>query len=432
MCQKSQDAPEQIEWAQRSSVHFWAKMVDPMNKLGTEATIYAMHRSVDRTILAGKSIVLFRAAIKSPQTLDPYERRLCNFLDYTKMNCDQFVTLAKKNPAKAEKILIEYAVKDRDKLYEKDPQKKLAACTIVNRLKPVKLLLDINDVEKVKWKKIKRFLPTPRRFANDRAPTIEEIRKIYNVCDLRGKAMLLLMLSSGIREGALEGLSIRHLTPIERDGKIVAARLVVYPGEPEEYVAFATPEAYFAIQEYLSYRQKAGERIGPESPLIRDKFEPETRRKRLLGEQVGISQPKRCTPLLVRHYFNRLFVDYGFRTEKRKRHEFSIHGFRKWFKTRAEQKMRPINVELLMGHSVGLSDSYYRPTENDFLEDYLKAVPHLTVSEVEEVRTQMSGREKALEQKLAEMEQRLTALLPLALAAAQGSLIQAVPHQART
>lgn len=405
---------------------------NPMNKLGAEVTKSAMSRSVDRTILAGKSIVLFRAAIKSPQTLDPYERRLCNFLNHVGMSCDEFVVLAKKNPAKAEGLLIEYAVKDKDRLHDRDPQKKLAACTIVNRLKPVKLLLDINDVEKVKWKKIKRFLPTPRRFANDRAPTIEEIRKIYNVCDLRGKSMLLLMLSSGIREGALEGLDIRHLAPIERDGKIVAARLTVYSGEPEEYVAFATPEAYFAIQEYLSYRQKAGEKIFPESPLIRDKFEPETRRKRLFGEQVGISRPKRCTPELVRHYFNRLFVDYGFRTEKRKRHEFSIHGFRKWFKTRAEQKMRPINVELLMGHSVGLSDSYYRPTENDFLEDYLKAIPHLTVSEVEEVKTQMSVREKALEQKLAEMEQRLTALLPLALAAAQGSLIQTVPHQART
>ena len=33
-----------------------------------------------------------------------------------------------------------------------------------------------------------------------------------------------------------------------------------------------------------------------------------------------------------------------------------------------------------MGHSVGISDSYYRPTEHELLDDYLKAVDHLTIS----------------------------------------------------
>ncbi len=63
-------------------------------------------------------------------------------------------------------------------------------------------------------------------------------------------------------------------------------------------------------------------------------------------------------------------------TNGKKRHEFKTdHGFRKWFKTQSEiSGMKPINVEKLMGHSVGLSDSYYRATERDLLEDYLKAV----------------------------------------------------------
>lgn len=62
------------------------------------------------------------------------------------------------------------------------------------------------------------------------------------------------------------------------------------------------------------------------------------------------------------------------------RHEFQTdHGFRKWFKTRCELAgMKPINIEKLMNHSVGISDSYYRATENDLLEDYLKAVDFLT------------------------------------------------------
>ena len=43
--------------------------------------------------------------------------------------------------------------------------------------------------------------------------------------------------------------------------------------------------------------------------------------------------------------------------------------------------MKPINIEKLMNHSTGISDSYYPATENDVLEDYLKAVEVLTISE---------------------------------------------------
>ena len=42
--------------------------------------------------------------------------------------------------------------------------------------------------------------------------------------------------------------------------------------------------------------------------------------------------------------------------------------------------MKSINIETLMGHSIGISDSYYRATEKELLEDYLKAVDHLTIS----------------------------------------------------
>jgi hypothetical protein len=94
--------------------------------------------------------------------------------------------------------------------------------------------------------------------------------------------------------------------------------------------------------------------------------------------------------------------------------------------------MKSINIELLMGHSIGISDHYYKPSESNLIDDYLRAVPFLTVSEVEEVRHQMTEKEKNLEQKLAQMEQRLTSLLPLVLAAAQGSLTQAGHNPVRT
>ena len=63
-----------------------------------------------------------------------------------------------------------------------------------------------------------------------------------------------------------------------------------------------------------------------------------------------------------------------------KRHEWkAAHGFRKFYKSRAEQVMKPINVELTMGNDIGVSASYYKPTEHEMLEDYLKAVDILTI-----------------------------------------------------
>ena len=41
--------------------------------------------------------------------------------------------------------------------------------------------------------------------------------------------------------------------------------------------------------------------------------------------------------------------------------------------------MKPINVEITMGHNIGLSESYYRPTQQEVLQDYLKAVDNLTI-----------------------------------------------------
>jgi hypothetical protein len=92
----------------------------------------------------------------------------------------------------------------------------------------------------------------------------------------------------------------------------------------------------------------------------------------------------------IRQYYNRLFFSIGIRKERKRRHDFSVHGFRKFFKTKAEiGGMKPINVEILMGHSTGISDSYYRPTENDLLEDYLKVVDKLTISGESRLRTEL-------------------------------------------
>ena len=66
--------------------------------------------------------------------------------------------------------------------------------------------------------------------------------------------------------------------------------------------------------------------------------------------------------------------------------------------------MKSINVEILMGHSVGISDSYYRPTEIEIMQDYLKAVDALTVSQENRLRDEVEARGKIIEANLEEKE----------------------------
>jgi hypothetical protein len=43
--------------------------------------------------------------------------------------------------------------------------------------------------------------------------------------------------------------------------------------------------------------------------------------------------------------------------------------------------MKPINVEITMGHDIGVSASYYKPTEREVMEDYLKREGLLTIND---------------------------------------------------
>lgn len=75
----------------------------------------------------------------------------------------------------------------------------------------------------------------------------------------------------------------------------------------------------------------------------------------------------------------------------KKRHEFQAdHGFRKWFKTRCELSgMKSINVETFMSHSIGIGDSYYRASETELLDDYLKAIEFLIINNKEKLEQKL-------------------------------------------
>jgi integrase len=202
-------------------------------------------------------------------TRDPYERRLNAFLKRAKTDPDSFVKLAKSEPQIAEKKIISFI----NELVERANEGQITESTIRNPLKAIKLLLEMNDVS-LNWKKIKHLLPPARGYALDRIPTMEEIREIVEAADARGKALTLIFLTSGLREGAIASLRISDYSPVYSNGKVVAGKIIVYNGEPERYTTFITTEALNALEKYLEFRRDHGEILGFHSPLFRDKFDP--------------------------------------------------------------------------------------------------------------------------------------------------------------
>jgi hypothetical protein len=324
--------------------------------------------------------VIFSYSIRSPSTKETYFRRLRLFFDAVSINgstfedrCNLFVEKGKQDPNWAFNSILKYTLSQKERVERKE----ITAGTLRNCVKVVKTFCEITDVI-IPWKKITRGLPRVKRYADDRAPTIEEIRKICEYPDRRIKPIVYTMVSSGIRVGAWDYLKWGNIVPIKKDDCLVAAKMTVYAGEADEYFTFISPEAFRALESWMEFRKKSGEPITSGSWLMRNLWNSLRPDENSISKKL-IKKPEKLNSIGIKRLIERALWTQGLRsklTNGKKRHEFQTdHGFRKWFKTQSEiSGMKPINVEILMGHSVGLSDSYYRATERDLLEDYLKAV----------------------------------------------------------
>jgi hypothetical protein len=202
---------------------------------------------------------LFVYAIRTQITKDYYLRRLRSFFDYIKLlpnanielRCNQFAAVAIKDPKWTFGTIINFLQYQKERVEREE----ITAATLYNFVKALKLFCEMSDVP-IAWKKITRGLPKVRSFANDRAPTIEEIRKMTEYSDRRMKAIVYTMASSGIRLGAWDYLHWKDIEPISKDGRVVAAKVTVYSGEEDEYFSFITPEALSELERWVSYKQK--------------------------------------------------------------------------------------------------------------------------------------------------------------------------------
>ncbi len=321
-------------------------------------------------------------AIKSPSTREkgffnyiglPEKLRLKRFFNYIGL------------PGSVEEQAHEFVQKDYPRLSKiqsllfalkiKVDKKEIVSSTIWNYIAAIKLFCEMNYIDDIKWKRLTRGLSRGRKWSDDRAPTTEEIKRLCEYPDRRVPGLIYSMESGGWRLGAWNYMKWGHIIPVTEDG---VAKVRVYAGEEEEYFTFITPEAYKALKGWMEFRKMCGENVTEDSWVMRTLWD-------VNAGVIGATRPRQLKTYSIKTLIQNAMKARGLRAglkPGKRRYEFkALHGFRKYFKTRAEQVMRPINVEVLMGHTTGISDSYYRPSEKELLDDYLKAVPLLTINE---------------------------------------------------
>jgi len=197
----------------------------------------------------------FANSLKSLETRRKYEYNLRKFLISNKIRIEEFVSLPVFD---IENMLIDYIAKMKNE--------QLSTSYINTTLAAIKHLCVMNDV-RINKEKIGKFVGECTKLHEDRPYTHEEILQLLNVCDLRMRTLVLLLASTGMRIGALPTLKVSDLDLDQSGGKVK-----VYSGTPDEYITFMTPECSKAVNHYLEFRNRSGEKITDDSPVIREQF----------------------------------------------------------------------------------------------------------------------------------------------------------------
>ncbi len=124
---------------------------------------------------------IFIFAINAQVTKQKYTYRLMKFFDFIELE-GETIRQRCRNAVKMDrnsnngKWLLNNILKFLQAQKGRVERKEITGATVRNFVKAIKLFCEMNDIS-IPWKKITRGLPKGRKYAYDRAPTIDDIKK---------------------------------------------------------------------------------------------------------------------------------------------------------------------------------------------------------------------------------------------------------------
>ncbi len=349
-----------------------------------------------------------------PKTKKRGLKRNFSDADY-EIRATEFVRRARHDTDWAEDVMMQLGSKFKQRAnLPKTDLNYINPVSLKNYFVPVQKLLEMNRVN-LSWKRIRSTFPEIDGKDDTREYTYDEIQKMLNHCKVMDKVLILLAASSGIRAGAFK-IQWKHIIPIYfYDGKniweeqdvtesvtqkapVVAAMIRIYANSNSEYIAFTTPECWNAIQEY---RQQWIQDVQKE-PQSDDPFFK--RSGPFARELTGMGLRKRL---------ERILKESGIRpplaTGIRRHKVPAFNGFRRFFNKANKKSLSNNSVlaslifkETMMGHGglIQLDKNYFKSHIGELIEEYLDAVPNLTISK----ELQLQAENNKLREEKSELE----------------------------
>jgi hypothetical protein len=312
---------------------------------------------------------------------------------------EQFVNIARKDQQRAVQIILAYTkmLKSRTTLAKNDKDY-LNPSSIPNKIKPIKKLLDMSGVG-LGWKRIYCTYPEEDNTHKGRGYTREEINTILKFTNPLERAVTLIASSSGMRRAGFEftwdcikpvyrrdGNIVMGNYDDEDDSGIVCGMITVYAGSTEQYFALFTPEAWESIKTYkIQWRSDVLKNPRPDDPFLKR-----------TGNTVSVLS---CDAMANRmnKVLKKAKIREPLKAGKRNYEVPIMNGFRRYFNKINKEVLSKdsplaalIKKEMMLSHTglIKLDKNYFKTQWKELVEEYVEAVPALTISSEERVKAE--------------------------------------------
>ena len=221
--------------------------------------------------------------------------------------------------------------------------------------------------------KLKEMIDMPRThgITQDRIPTIEEMKAIIYSTNVRGKAMIAMLVSSGMRIGELLSLRVKDIdfgtqpTTVRLRAEVTKDRLA--------RICFISDEATKFLKQYL------GERVdNPDSYIFQGRHQGV--RSDGSKYQNGKFENRAISYWNADTIFTVALKRAGiYEKDDHGRDRIHLHVMRKFFFTQMVPILGREITEALMGHKAFYDSAYRRFTESQLGEYYLKGMHAVTI-----------------------------------------------------
>jgi len=284
---------------------------------------------------------LYRRRTKSLKTFCSYAYFIARFCNWMGKTPDQLISQCFREDGLRDEKAIAEMEKAADVWLGELEAHGLTRNSLSLARSAVKTFFEVNGII-LNIPKIGRTMVT----YHDRAPTPEELQKILDIADLRGKVIVSMLALGGFRIGTLAKLKYRHVKHDLERGIVpvhIHVEAAITKGKYHDYDTFIGAEAVEYLKLYLEQRRKGTEKIPPEtitdeSPLIR----AYSREVRPLTEGQ------------IYEIVHNLYVKAGLCSRVGgSMYDLRPHSLRKFFRTQLAALGVPADyIEYMMGHTV--------------------------------------------------------------------------------